>query len=158
MANITCAISGLRFRIAGLEGTEIPASTGYYHPVFTLSHKKLYNLYYQHTRNKLTPVDSYLLFCAFLQSRKSRLSPRLFSSIPLSASSLQKRLIKRPRLSANRVRSRTCISMPSPFLFCSRVETRQQATTWVFCGMKASRHYFYQIGSRFVERRPTTPI
>lgn len=68
MANITCAISGLRFKIAGLEGTEIPASTGYYHPIFTLSHKKLYALYYQHTRNKLNPVDSYLLFCAFLQA------------------------------------------------------------------------------------------
>ena len=68
MANITCAISGLRFKIAGLEGISIPASTGYYHPVFTLSHKKLYALYYQHTRNKLTPVDSYLLFCAFLQA------------------------------------------------------------------------------------------
>ena len=68
MANETCAISGLRFKIAGLEGTEIPASIGYYHPIFTLSHKKLYTLYYQHTRNKLTQVDSYLLFCAFLQA------------------------------------------------------------------------------------------
>ena len=68
MANITCAISGLRFKIAGLDGVEIPTSTGYYHPIFTLSHKKLYALYYQHTRNKLTSVDSYLLFCAFLQA------------------------------------------------------------------------------------------
>lgn len=68
MANITCAISGLRIKIAGLEGIEIPASTGYYHPIFTLPHKRLYSLYYRHVRNKLPPIDSYLLFCAFLQA------------------------------------------------------------------------------------------
>ena len=66
MANITCAISGLRFSLAGMEGISIPASTGYYHPVFTLPQKTLYRLYYQHTRNQLSPIDSYLLFCAFL--------------------------------------------------------------------------------------------
>jgi len=68
MASITCAISGIRFAMAGLEGISIPASTGYYHPVFTLSQPVLYRLYYQHTRNQLSSIDSYLLFCAFLHA------------------------------------------------------------------------------------------
>jgi len=66
--DVTCAISGLRLHIPGLEGISISASTGYYHPVFTLPAATLYKLYYQHTRNKLTPADSYLLFCAFLHA------------------------------------------------------------------------------------------
>jgi hypothetical protein len=68
IVDATCAISGLRLHIPGLEGVSIPASTGYYHPIFTLDNKVLYKLYYQHTRNKLSPADSYLVFCAFLHA------------------------------------------------------------------------------------------
>jgi hypothetical protein len=66
--DVTCAISGLRLHIPGIEGVSLPASTGYYHPIFTLPAVTLYKLYYQHTRNKLAPADSYLLFCAFLHA------------------------------------------------------------------------------------------
>jgi hypothetical protein len=64
---VTCAVSGLTLDIAGLEGIAVSSNAGYYHPIFTLDSKTLYKLYYQHSRNKLTPTDSYLLFLAFLQ-------------------------------------------------------------------------------------------
>lgn len=66
--DVTCAISGIRLHIPGLEGIPVPASVGYYHPVFTLDSKALYRIYYQHTRNKLSTQDSYLLFLAFLHA------------------------------------------------------------------------------------------
>lgn len=68
MARVTCAISGVHFSVDYLESSHIPHTVGYYHPVFTIPHPRLYQLYYQHTRNKLSPTDSYLLFCAFLHS------------------------------------------------------------------------------------------
>ena len=70
MARVTCAISGIHFDVSYLETTHIPHSVGYYHPVFTIPITKLYQLYYQHTRNNLSPTDSYLLFCAFLHNTK----------------------------------------------------------------------------------------
>jgi hypothetical protein len=70
MARITCAISGIRFDVSYLESVSIPHTVGYYHPVFTLSQRNLYDLYYKHTQNKLSPTDSYLLFCAFLHATK----------------------------------------------------------------------------------------
>ena len=67
----TCCISGLLVPVPGIENISIPASAGYYHPIFTLKTKQLYDLYYRHTRNKLSNIDSYLLFCAFLQNTGS---------------------------------------------------------------------------------------
>lgn len=66
MARVTCAISGIRFSVDYLESSVIGHTAGYYHPIFAIPTTRLYQLYYQHTRNNLSPTDSYLLFCAFL--------------------------------------------------------------------------------------------
>lgn len=68
MANVTCAISGIVFNTSFLDGVSIPHTAGYYHPIFALSQKQLYQLYSKHTRLELKSVDSYLLFLAFLHS------------------------------------------------------------------------------------------
>jgi hypothetical protein len=68
MARITCAISGIRFSTSHLESLSIPATAGYYHPVFALTYSQLHSLYTDHCKGKLTPPDSYLLFLAFLNS------------------------------------------------------------------------------------------
>lgn len=68
MAKATCAISGIKFEVAMLRDLDIPHTAGYYHPIFRATHKQLYELYYKHTRGKLIPTDSYMLFLAFLES------------------------------------------------------------------------------------------
>jgi len=68
MANITCAISGIRFSCSGLDSISIPHTAGYFHPVFALEHKELHSLYSSHCRGKLTAKDSYLLFMALVHS------------------------------------------------------------------------------------------
>lgn len=68
MARITCAISGIRFQCSFLESVNIQHTEGYFHPVFALPQKKLFQLYSAHTKGELTSTDSYLLFLAFLHS------------------------------------------------------------------------------------------
>lgn len=68
MSTITCAISGIAFKTEYMGELTIPHTAGYFHPVFACSHKQLHALYSLHTRGKLAPTDSYLLFLAFLHS------------------------------------------------------------------------------------------
>lgn len=63
-----CAISGITFKIAYSYNIEIPVTTGYYHPIFTLNSVTLYNLYESYTYGKLNNLDSYLLYLAILNS------------------------------------------------------------------------------------------
>jgi len=65
---ITCAISGIKFDTAYLEGINLPHKEGYFHPVFAVPYRTLHHLYIQHCKGELTSNDSYLLFCAFLHS------------------------------------------------------------------------------------------
>lgn len=66
--DVTCSISGIRFRVPGFNGASLPANRGYFHPIFASSYKQRYILYKQHVQNQLTATDSYLLFLAFLHS------------------------------------------------------------------------------------------
>lgn len=66
MANITCAISGVAIEIPMFSKLYINSSAGYVHPIFAASPKQLDSLYVQHTRNKLMPKESMLLFLAML--------------------------------------------------------------------------------------------
>jgi len=66
--DVTCSISGLRLRIAGFKGAALPANSGYFHPIFAADYNQLYSFYYRHCKNSLNPVDSYLLFLAFLNA------------------------------------------------------------------------------------------
>lgn len=69
--NTTCAISGIVFKTdfsPDIPNIHIPHTTGYYHPIFTLDYLQLHTLYSEHTKNKLDPTSSYLLFLAFLNS------------------------------------------------------------------------------------------
>jgi hypothetical protein len=68
MSTITCAISGIKFKTDYLGELTISHTAGYFHPVFACNHKQLHALYSLHTRGKLAPTDSYLLFLAFLNS------------------------------------------------------------------------------------------
>ncbi len=72
MAKVTCAISGIQFSCDHFQNPPlaIPHTIGYFHPIFAASYGDLYRLYYQHTKGKLPPTDSYLLFLAFLHSSK----------------------------------------------------------------------------------------
>lgn len=68
MAKLTCAISGIRFDVSHLDSLSITHAAGYYHPIFAVEQKDLYLLYSLYGKHQLPPVDSYLLFCAFLNS------------------------------------------------------------------------------------------
>jgi len=68
MANIRCAISGIRFTCSFLDDISIPHTQGYYHPVFAVSYTNLHHLYTRHCRGELNTRDSYLLFMAFIHS------------------------------------------------------------------------------------------
>jgi len=68
MARVTCAISGIRLEISGFSSLSLPHTVGYYHPIFTLPEKKLYQYYIDHCHGRLQSVDSYLLFLALLNS------------------------------------------------------------------------------------------
>ena len=46
----------------------IQHTEGYFHPIFALPQRSLYTLYQKHCKGQLLPVDSYLLFMAFLHS------------------------------------------------------------------------------------------
>lgn len=97
MANITCAISGLTFQITGFTGRDkhsysylsIPHTTGYYHPIFTASYGELYKLYSAHCKGKLQPMDSYLLFLAFLHSSDQIIWEHPVTLDPASSSTKQ---------------------------------------------------------------------
>lgn len=67
MANINCAISGIKFSCEHLPIT-VATAEGYYHPIFALPQKKLLPLFSKHCQGHLTPTDSYLLFLAYLWS------------------------------------------------------------------------------------------
>ena len=67
MARIHCAISGITFNVDNVP-LVLHSSAGYYHPIFALEYKKLYDLYAKHLKGHLTSTDSYLLFLAFLHS------------------------------------------------------------------------------------------
>ncbi len=69
MARITCAISGISFKCE-----HVPMALNhreFYHPIFALPQRKLLGLYTTYTKGHLTDIDSYLLFCALLQSTDS---------------------------------------------------------------------------------------
>ena len=66
--NIQCAISGVTFSASHMGSIYIPASAGYFHPVFAASYTQLHALYTAHCKGKLNTTDSYLLFLAFLHS------------------------------------------------------------------------------------------
>jgi len=68
VAKINCAISGLPFETSYITTLRISHTVGYKHPIFFASQTDLYKLYNAHTHNRLTPIDSYLLFLAFLDS------------------------------------------------------------------------------------------
>lgn len=68
MANITCAISGLRFSCTYMKGISLDHTLGYFHPIFALPEKELYLLYNKHLKGELTQSESYLTFLAFLHS------------------------------------------------------------------------------------------
>ena len=68
MANITCAISGVKFEVSFLDSLTIPHTIGYYHPIFAAPQKALYSLYSAHCKGRLSKTDSYLLFLSFLHS------------------------------------------------------------------------------------------
>lgn len=65
---VTCAISGIRFEVSYMQDITIQHTEGYFHPIFALPQRPLYTLYQKHCRGQLLPVDSYLLFMAFLHS------------------------------------------------------------------------------------------
>ena len=67
-AKVTCAISGITFEVSHVGRLYIPASTGYFHPIFAASYTDLYSLYTAHCKGQLTPTESYLLFLAFMHS------------------------------------------------------------------------------------------
>lgn len=67
MARIHCAISGIVFHTDNVP-LVLPATAGYFHPVFAASNRHLYELYSKHIQGHLTSTDSYLLFLAFLHS------------------------------------------------------------------------------------------
>ena len=68
MAKVTCAISGLDFQVSAFSDLNISYKVGYFHPIFAAPYRDLEKLYYKHTRGRLTPTDSYLLFLAYLNS------------------------------------------------------------------------------------------
>jgi hypothetical protein len=68
MTTLNCAISGVSFQVSGLDFLSIPATQGYYHPVFATTQDQLYKAYSMHCKGQLKPSDSYLVFLAFLQS------------------------------------------------------------------------------------------
>jgi len=65
---VQCAISGVTFNCSYLGGTYIPASAGYFHPIFAANYTQLHSLYTAHCKGRLPATDSYLLFLAFLHS------------------------------------------------------------------------------------------
>lgn len=72
MANVTCAISGLRFEVPYLDSLNLNHTYGFIHPIFALSacdtRDALYTLYSRHCKGLLPKKDSYLLFLAILHS------------------------------------------------------------------------------------------
>jgi len=66
MAQVTCAISGIRFKVSCLEHISIDHTAGYFHPIFALPHKQLHQLYAAHCKGKLSQVDSYLTFLSLI--------------------------------------------------------------------------------------------
>ncbi len=68
MSQITCAISGIKFRCEFCTSLAIPHTEGYYHPIFVAPYSTLHKMYSLHCKGQLTSTDSYLLFIAFLHS------------------------------------------------------------------------------------------
>lgn len=64
----TCAISGITFETPYFSGLSVPAKTGYFHPIFAISHTQLYACYTAYCEDKLTIPESYLTLLAFLHS------------------------------------------------------------------------------------------
>lgn len=69
MANIVCAISALPFKCSYVPMTL--SRREYEHPIFHLTQKKLLDLYASYNEDKLTDIESYLLFVALLKSTDS---------------------------------------------------------------------------------------
>jgi len=67
MTILTCCISGLPIAVQHLR-LKIPATIGYYHPIFAVPRSTLLDLYTSHIKGELTDTDSYLLFLALLHS------------------------------------------------------------------------------------------
>lgn len=68
MTQVTCAISGMKFKVDYFNNLAIPHTEGYFHPIFAAPYIVLHQLYSKHCRGELTSNDSYLLFMAFLHS------------------------------------------------------------------------------------------
>ena len=68
MADVTCAISGVRFRCSHFDSLSVPHTEGFIHPIFAVPYKHLFPIYTKHCKGLLPPTDSYLLFLAFLYS------------------------------------------------------------------------------------------
>jgi hypothetical protein len=68
MARVTCAISGIKFTASYFDSLNLQHTEGYIHPIFAVDRQLLYPYYREHCLGKLTAVDSYLLFLAFLHS------------------------------------------------------------------------------------------
>ena len=69
MANVTCAISGLEYKVPHVPVTLANRETA--HPIFYLPQKKLLGIYSRYHKGHLTPTDSYLLFLALIHSTDS---------------------------------------------------------------------------------------
>lgn len=63
---LTCAISGLSIQVTYCDNLKLHYTAGYYHPIFAASNKQLHAIYSRYIANELSPVDSYLLFLAFV--------------------------------------------------------------------------------------------
>lgn len=95
MSKVTCAISGLTFTTSHLTSLVIPHTEGYVHPVFCLPKHQLHKLYTEHTRGKLVPTDSYLLFLALAHSSEQvtwRTPATLEPNLPDSVSFIEKNI------------------------------------------------------------------
>lgn len=99
MAKITCAISGVRFSSSFLDTLAIPATAGYFHPVFSLEREQLFGLYAAYSKNKLSNTDSYLLYLALVHSSNkitwqhpATLDPNSAATIKLIANSIKQLL------------------------------------------------------------------
>jgi len=134
MANIACAISGIKFTCSHLEDTYIPHTAGYFHPIFAIPYKSLHHLYSQYCKGQLAPNDSYLLFLAFLHATDqvtwdspATLDPASASTIGMIANNLGQLV---------RVLEKTdCISHPSftqpSFRVTYDTSTLHQIPNWI---------------------------
>jgi len=68
MARYTCAISGIRIGTSYFDSLALSNEAGLVHPIFAVPRDLLYKSYQAHCLGKLSAIDSYLLFLAFLNS------------------------------------------------------------------------------------------